>query len=145
MSRLLVQFSHLFKSFGPVSLLEDVFLSINQGDVFALIGENGAGKSTLLKLLSRAILPDRGDFSAAPNLRVGFLSQEVALADPTISVRCFLEEGPLTELERNMAIALEKEELSEWAKIHLNDGAETRSFRAERKRRSLVVKILVIK
>lgn len=38
MSQLLVQFTHLFKSFGSISLFEDLSLSINQGDVFALIG-----------------------------------------------------------------------------------------------------------
>lgn len=118
MSRLLVQFSHLSKSFGPNLLFEDVSLSINQGDVFALIGENGAGKTTLLKLLSKAIFPDGGSLSAAPNLTIGFLPQEVVVPDPTALVRDFIEEGHLSELERKMAIALEKEQLSEWAELH---------------------------
>ena len=118
MSRLLIQFSHLSKSFGPNPLFEDVSLSINQSDVFALIGENGAGKTTLLKLLSKAILPDGGSLSAAPNLTIGFLPQEVVVPDPTSLVRDFIEEGHLSELERKMAIALEKEQLSEWAELH---------------------------
>lgn len=118
MSRLLIQFSNLFKSFGPVSLLEDASLSIHQGDVFALVGENGAGKSTVLKLLSGAILRDKGNFSADPKLRVGLLPQEIVPSDPTISVQSFLEEGLFSELERKMATALESELLSEWAKLH---------------------------
>ncbi|MBI3900739.1 MAG: ABC-F family ATP-binding cassette domain-containing protein [Chlamydiia bacterium] len=118
MSQLLVQFTHLFKSFGPVPLFEDISLSINQGDVFALIGENGAGKTTLLKFLAKAILPDQGEFSAAPNLTIGFLPQEVVVQDPTITVRDFIEEGHLSELERGMAAALEKNQLTEWAELH---------------------------
>lgn len=118
MSRLLIQFSHLSKSFGPNPLFEDVSLSINQGDVFALIGENGAGKTTLLKLLTKAILPDQGEFSTAPNLTVGFLPQEVIISDPTMTVRGFIEEGPLSELEKRMATALETEQLSDWAELH---------------------------
>lgn len=118
MSQLLVQFTHLFKSFGPISLFEDISLSINQGDVFALIGENGAGKTTLLKLLTKAILPDQGEFSTAPNLTIGFLPQEVVVQDPTITVRGFIEEGHLSELERGMAAALEKDQLTEWAELH---------------------------
>lgn len=118
MSQLLVQFTHLFKSFGPISLFEDISLSINQNDVFALIGENGAGKSTLLKLLTKAILPDQGEFSTAPNLTIGFLPQEVVVQDLTITTRDFIEEGHLSEIERGMAAALEKDQLTEWAELH---------------------------
>ena len=118
MSQLLVQFTHLFKSFGSISLFEDVSLSINQGDVFALIGENGAGKTTLLKLLTKAILPDQGKFNTTPNLTIGFLPQEVVIPNPTITVRGFIEEGHLSELESKMAAALEKDQLTEWAELH---------------------------
>lgn len=40
--------------------LKDISLSINQGEVFGLIGKNGAGKSTLLKILSRITAPSTG-------------------------------------------------------------------------------------
>lgn len=41
----------LGKSFGEVQVLNNIDLSINPGQVLALLGENGAGKSTLVKLL----------------------------------------------------------------------------------------------
>ncbi len=119
MSRLLIQFSHLFKSFGSFSLFEDLSLSINQGEVFALIGENGAGKSTLLQLLTGASLPDAGHITKAPHLSIGFLPQEIPLQSPTISAREYLEEGPLSDLERQMAACLEQtDRLVEWAELH---------------------------
>ena len=40
--------------------LNDVNLSVEQGEVFGIIGRNGAGKSTLLKLLSRVTAPSGG-------------------------------------------------------------------------------------
>ncbi|MGB4848569.1 MAG: ABC transporter ATP-binding protein [Saprospiraceae bacterium] len=40
--------------------LEDINLSINEGDVVGIIGPNGAGKSTLLKILSRITYPSKG-------------------------------------------------------------------------------------
>lgn len=81
MSRLLIQFSHLFKSFGSFPLFEDVSLSINEGELFALIGENGAGKTTLLQLLAGTLQPDSGNFSRASGLSIGFLPQEIVLSN----------------------------------------------------------------
>ena len=40
--------------------LRDVSLTVEQGDIVALIGHNGSGKSTLLKILSRVTAPTHG-------------------------------------------------------------------------------------
>lgn len=42
------------------TVLEDVSLTVNQGEAVALIGKNGSGKSTLLKLMSRILYPEQG-------------------------------------------------------------------------------------
>jgi ATPase subunit of ABC transporter with duplicated ATPase domains len=120
MSRLLIQFSHLFKSFNSVPLFEDISLSVNEGELFALIGENGGGKTTLLQLLAGILSPDSGEFSKASDLSIGFLPQEITLSDPSIRVRDYLEENAtLSELERKMASCLENiDQLTEWAELH---------------------------
>lgn len=91
MSRLLIQFSHLFKSFSSFPLFEDISLSINEGELFALIGENGAGKTTLLQILSGTLQPDSGSLSKASGLSIGFLPQEIVLSNPAVIVREFIE------------------------------------------------------
>lgn len=48
------------KSFPGVHALKNVDLSVESGDVLALLGENGAGKSTLIKVLGGAHRPDSG-------------------------------------------------------------------------------------
>ena len=39
----------LQKSFGSLSVLEDISLSVDQGNVISIIGPSGSGKSTLLR------------------------------------------------------------------------------------------------
>jgi ABC-type sugar transport system ATPase subunit len=48
------------KSFGPLSVLRDINLSLHAGEVLGLVGDNGAGKSTLVKILSGFYPPDAG-------------------------------------------------------------------------------------
>jgi ribose transport system ATP-binding protein len=52
--------SGIEKRFGPTQALSGVALSVEPGEVHAVIGENGAGKSTLMKILAGAIEPDAG-------------------------------------------------------------------------------------
>ena len=48
------------KHFGATRALAGVDLSVEPGEIMALVGENGAGKSTLMKVLSGAHTPDAG-------------------------------------------------------------------------------------
>src|SRR5580658_6602478 len=55
-----VRMSGISKRYGAIQVLEDVGLTLKPGEVLGLVGDNGAGKSTLSKVLSGAIVPDRG-------------------------------------------------------------------------------------
>lgn len=59
----LLQVCGVSKRFGPTVALSAVSLTVNAGEVLALIGENGAGKSTFLKILSGAHRADAGSMS----------------------------------------------------------------------------------
>ena len=56
-----LEMRHISKAFPGVLALDDVSLSLQGGEILALLGENGAGKSTLIKILGGAILADHGD------------------------------------------------------------------------------------
>jgi simple sugar transport system ATP-binding protein len=49
------------KSFGPVTVLKGVDLTVERGEVLALVGDNGAGKSTFIKILSGFHQADEGE------------------------------------------------------------------------------------
>lgn len=55
-----LEMSGISKSFGVVSVLENVNLKVKHGEIHALLGENGAGKSTLMKILSGVHQKDAG-------------------------------------------------------------------------------------
>jgi len=52
MSNVLLEMRHITKVFSGVKALDDVNLTVKEGEIHALCGENGAGKSTLMNVLS---------------------------------------------------------------------------------------------
>ena len=55
-----VSFAYQVNENPASAVLNNVSLSINEGEFVALIGQNGSGKSTLGKLLNALIIPDLG-------------------------------------------------------------------------------------
>lgn len=59
-AKTLVQLEYAKKSFGETPVLEDISLSVQQGEVVAIIGPSGGGKSTLLRCLALLETLDAG-------------------------------------------------------------------------------------
>lgn len=51
------------KKYDSVVALNDISFSVNQGEIFGLIGPDGAGKTTLFRILTSLIVPDSGKAS----------------------------------------------------------------------------------
>jgi ABC-2 type transport system ATP-binding protein len=87
-----IQFTDVKKTFGSVTAINGLNLSISEGEVYAFLGHNGAGKTTTLRLLLGLLEPDEGTVSVFGNCPVkdgnavrslcGVLSEDVGLYEP---------------------------------------------------------------
>ena len=63
MTNAVVELAHGKKAFGDNEVLKDISLTVNAGDVLAVIGPSGGGKSTLLRCMTLLETLDSGDLS----------------------------------------------------------------------------------
>jgi len=57
----MLEIKHLSKNFGNHSVLKDINLKVNKGDVISIIGASGCGKSTLLRCINLLEIPSSGE------------------------------------------------------------------------------------
>ena len=55
-----IEAGHLIKRFGTVTAVNDVSLTVREGETFGFLGPNGAGKTTTMRLLTSVLTPDAG-------------------------------------------------------------------------------------
>lgn len=120
-----LQCSSLSKSLGGKLVLNDLAVSVEPGEVVALVGASGSGKSTLLRSIAGLIAPDDGEIRIqnevvwtrgkevpAEDRNIGLVFQDYALW-PHMSVRQNLSFGlevqgyPRQEINRRVEHALE--------------------------------------
>jgi ABC-2 type transport system ATP-binding protein len=81
-----VETNHITKSFGSVKAVNDVTLTVNQGEFFGLLGPNGAGKTTTIRIMLDIFKPDSGTVSILGGSmteekknRIGYMPEERGL------------------------------------------------------------------
>ncbi len=55
-----IEVEHLVKRFGSVTAVDNVSLTVREGETFGFLGPNGAGKTTTIRLLTGVLIPDAG-------------------------------------------------------------------------------------
>lgn len=95
-----IEICGLCKSYGGRRVVDELRLSIGQGELFSLLGVNGAGKTTAIRMLSGVTRPDGGDAllmgrsilrQGAQARRILSVSPQESAVAPKLSVRENLE------------------------------------------------------
>jgi len=113
-----LQIESVTKRFGSLVANDDISLTLDKGEVLALLGENGAGKTTLMNILFGHYVADSGNITvngtllppgatdAAISAGVGMVHQHFTLADNlTVLENIILGTEPLTAWRSDTASA----------------------------------------
>ena len=77
----LLSVEDLSVSYGANTVLRNVRLSIEPGEIVTIVGPNGSGKTSLLKAIIGALRPAAGRVSQKPGLRIGYVPQRLHIDD----------------------------------------------------------------
>lgn len=69
----MLEITNLNKNFKNKTILSNLNLKINNGEILALVGKNGAGKSTLIRIISKILSADSGEIITDKDCRIGVL------------------------------------------------------------------------
>jgi ABC-type branched-subunit amino acid transport system ATPase component len=101
----MLQLQGVSKAFGGLSVISDLELHVDEGEIVSVIGPNGAGKTTLFNLITGVYQPDQGDIVFDGQSIVGLEPHKITargIARTFQTLRLFLN---LTVKENVMAAA----------------------------------------
>ena len=79
MTKIIIEFKDVYKSFNGILVHNGINLSILEGEIISLLGGSGSGKSVLLKELIGLMKPDKGDILVLDN-NVSQMNEEALIA-----------------------------------------------------------------
>lgn len=110
-----IETKNLVRKFGEVTAVDDLTISVGEGEVFGLLGPNGAGKTTTLSMLCTILTPTSGSatvngFDVMKNPDEVRKSIGIVFQDPSLDNRLTGRENlemhaELYEIEKNTAKA----------------------------------------
>lgn len=129
----LLEMTNITKAFASNVVLNGVNLSVDEGEVVAILGENGAGKSTLIKILGGIYKADSGEIRMHGTVKnitsaaiagengIRIIHQEIVLVpDRTIAANVFLGREPKNKFGFVDVQAMEQQTQKLIDDLHLN-------------------------
>ena len=92
-----IRISHVTRTFGNVTAVDDLSLTVPEGSIYGFIGPNGSGKTTTMRMIVNIFYPDRGEIRLFGDGRpetstdlIGYLPEERGLYQK-MTVQALLE------------------------------------------------------
>lgn len=99
----LAELKNLTKHFGERTVLDNITLQIQEGEILGLLGPNGSGKTTLLKVLAFLLKPDAGEIAFRGETVTEKNSERMRLESTMVSQKTMLFK---TSVYNNVAYGL---------------------------------------
>jgi len=106
-----IETKSLTKSFGDETAVNDISLSVKDGEIFGFLGPNGAGKSTTIMILTTLLKPTSGQalisgFDVATNAKlvrqnIGYVQQETTVDEYLTGRENLLLQAKLNHIPKN--------------------------------------------
>ena len=106
-----IEIKSLTKSFGDVTAVNNISLSVKNGEIFGFLGPNGAGKSTTIMILTTLLKPASGQalisgFDVATNAKqvrqnIGYVQQETTVDEYLTGRENLLLQAKLNHIPKN--------------------------------------------
>jgi ABC-2 type transport system ATP-binding protein len=122
----MLELSSITKSFYQKIAVDDVSLTLHEGEIFGLLGPNGAGKTTLIRVINRIVEPEKGTikfrgelFKSKDLADIGYLPEERGLYKTMTVFDHAMFLGRLRRMSKsdvntNLNYWLEKFEIASW-------------------------------
>lgn len=152
----IVELRGITKRFPGIIANDNIDLTLEKGEVLALLGENGAGKSTLMSVLFGFYHPDAGEIfvrgkkvdisnpNIAYDLGIGMVHQHFKLIENfTVTENIILGDEPRNWMMVDMKVARERvRELSETYNLNVDPDAKIESISVGMQQRVEILKVL---
>ena len=106
-----IETKSLTKSFGDVTAVNNISLSVKNGEIFGFLGPNGAGKSTTIMILTTLLKPTSGQalisgFDVATNAKqvrqnIGYVQQETTVDEYLTGRENLLLQAKLNHIQKD--------------------------------------------
>lgn len=81
----LISVEKLSIAYGENTVLRNVNMSVESGEIVTIVGPNGSGKTSLLRAIIGATQPTEGSITLKPGLKVGYVPQKLHI-DPSLPI-----------------------------------------------------------
>ena len=123
-----IEINSLTKNFKNSTAVDNISLSVEEGEIFGFLGPNGAGKSTTMMILTTLLKPTSGNASVyghnvitnPSNVRknIGFVQQEIGIdeyltARENLQFQCKISRIPKEQIQKRIEEVIDLVELTE--------------------------------